>query len=192
MQMILDMIRHGVLCLTIFIRDIIGCKNKMPKDCPPGKILNPKTGRCVIEDGRTGKKVIAEAKKAAALAKKTPKKFVYKFSCPFAFYNNEDKQVKQTPSMLRKLKNDIAKEMKKLKGGLKEYIDDTDEVESIIVEAKTNSLIITVTASAECDEGLLGYEIEGQISDGWGESFEQAYTYNDANVRFDSMKMKKA
>lgn len=29
----------------------------MPKDCPPGKILNPETGRCVNVDGAIGRKL---------------------------------------------------------------------------------------------------------------------------------------
>ena len=41
------------------------------KDCPPGKILNPVTGRCVKEDGAIGSKLM-KAKKAAE--KEEPKK----------------------------------------------------------------------------------------------------------------------
>ena len=33
-----------------------------PKDCPPGKILNPKTNRCVKIDGKIGKQILAEKK----------------------------------------------------------------------------------------------------------------------------------
>ena len=32
---------------------------KMPlKKCPPGKIMNPDTGRCVDKTGQTGKKLV--------------------------------------------------------------------------------------------------------------------------------------
>jgi hypothetical protein len=33
----------------------------MQKDCPPGKIRNPKTGRCVNWDGKIGRNIIAKA-----------------------------------------------------------------------------------------------------------------------------------
>jgi hypothetical protein len=36
-------------------------------ECPPGKIKNPKTGRCVKEDGTAGKKIIQEALEDAGL-----------------------------------------------------------------------------------------------------------------------------
>lgn len=42
----------------------------MIKQCPPGKILNPKTGRCVNIDGKVGKQVLAEK---AATKKQTTK-----------------------------------------------------------------------------------------------------------------------
>ena len=31
---------------------------KQPKECPPDKILNPKTGRCVLRTGKIGKQII--------------------------------------------------------------------------------------------------------------------------------------
>jgi len=43
----------------------------MSKVCPPGKIINPATGRCVKIDGKIGKAVLAAA---AAKEKKSPKK----------------------------------------------------------------------------------------------------------------------
>ncbi len=43
-----------------------------PKECPPGKIVNPATGRCVKIDGTIGKKLAAAA--AAPEAKKPKKK----------------------------------------------------------------------------------------------------------------------
>ena len=32
-----------------------------PKECPPGKIMNPATGRCVKTDGKIGKNLAAAA-----------------------------------------------------------------------------------------------------------------------------------
>ena len=34
--------------------------NKPKKQCPPEKILNEKTNRCVKRDGKIGKKILAE------------------------------------------------------------------------------------------------------------------------------------
>jgi hypothetical protein len=31
------------------------------KVCPPGKVLNPATGNCVLRDGAIGKKILAAA-----------------------------------------------------------------------------------------------------------------------------------
>ena len=46
-----------------------------PKECPPGKIVNPATGRCVKVDGKIGKKLAAAAAAAPAPKKTvTPKK----------------------------------------------------------------------------------------------------------------------
>ena len=45
-------------------------KEKPGKECPPGKILNPKTRRCVKETGRAGKQVVKNGKKM--LANKNP------------------------------------------------------------------------------------------------------------------------
>ena len=52
----------------------------MPK-CPKGKVVNPKTGRCVKRDGALGKKILAArktAKKAKTPARKSVKKPVAK------------------------------------------------------------------------------------------------------------------
>ena len=49
-------------------------KKSMSSDCPPGKILNPATGRCVNEDGAIGKKILAESKDAKPTKKKLVKK----------------------------------------------------------------------------------------------------------------------
>ena len=51
----------------------------MSKQCPPGKILNPATNRCVKIDGKIGKAILAAAapavaKAAPATAKAAPKK----------------------------------------------------------------------------------------------------------------------
>jgi hypothetical protein len=54
----------------------------MAKNCPPGKILNPRTNRCVNADGKLGKQIAAAvkpkspAKSAAKSAKKSPTKSV--------------------------------------------------------------------------------------------------------------------
>jgi len=37
---------------------------RMQNECPPGKILNPKSGRCVKKDGKIGKELIMKAKKS--------------------------------------------------------------------------------------------------------------------------------
>jgi len=42
----------------------------MPK-CPEGKIVNPKTGRCVKKDGVIGKKILGVTKKAKTPVRKT-------------------------------------------------------------------------------------------------------------------------
>ena len=44
----------------------------MPK-CPKGKVVNPKTGRCVKRDGALGKKIVA-AKKSSKKAKTPSRK----------------------------------------------------------------------------------------------------------------------
>ena len=52
----------------------------MPK-CPKGKVVNPKTGRCVKRDGALGKKILAArktAKKAKTPARKVSRKSVKK------------------------------------------------------------------------------------------------------------------
>jgi hypothetical protein len=36
------------------------------KQCPPGKVFNPKTGRCVNEDGWAGKQIVGDLAAAAA------------------------------------------------------------------------------------------------------------------------------
>ena len=49
------------------------------KECPPGKILNPATKRCVKEDGAIGRKLRATVKKAKT---KTPVRKTSKKPCP--------------------------------------------------------------------------------------------------------------
>jgi hypothetical protein len=44
-----------------------------PKECPPDKILNPKTNRCVNRNGVLGKKLVAEAKAKVAKKSNSPK-----------------------------------------------------------------------------------------------------------------------
>jgi len=46
----------------------------MPKECPPGKVLNPKTNRCVSVDGKIGKALLKEsasAKKSSTSSSKS-------------------------------------------------------------------------------------------------------------------------
>lgn len=42
----------------------------MNKNCPPGKIINPKTNRCVLIDGKIGQKLLMEANVYSKDAKK--------------------------------------------------------------------------------------------------------------------------
>lgn len=54
-------------------------KNKKEKkECPSGKILNPKTGRCVLRTGRRGKKLLARQSVKKVVKKASVKKTVKK------------------------------------------------------------------------------------------------------------------
>ena len=49
-------------------------KSSKGAKCPPGKIINPKTGRCVKKDGKLGKELLKNSKKSSKGRKQTPKK----------------------------------------------------------------------------------------------------------------------
>jgi len=59
-------------------------KKKDKKECPSGKILNPKTGRCVLRTGRRGKKLLAKKSVKKVVKKASVKKTVKtgKKECP--------------------------------------------------------------------------------------------------------------
>lgn len=46
----------------------------MEKKCPPGKIYNPDSKRCVLKSGKIGKKLLAQAKKPSQIVKEASQK----------------------------------------------------------------------------------------------------------------------
>ena len=57
-------------------------KSSKGAKCPPGKIINPKTGRCVSKDGKIGKELLKNSKKSSKGRKQTPKKSSKGAKCP--------------------------------------------------------------------------------------------------------------
>jgi len=44
------------------------------RKCPQGKIINPKTGRCVKKDGRIGKQIVRKSHKSSRKSPKSMKR----------------------------------------------------------------------------------------------------------------------
>lgn len=156
----------------------------MPKECPPGKIRNPSTGRCIKKDGPTAKKLklySTPSDKKSNDVKHKKVIYKYKWVCPIKYVDSaEEKSCKITKTILTKLKAFVKKDMKEMNGGLKHHLDVTafglENVTSIIVEVKGDLtkpfLLITAVAKSELDEQQLDFletEIEGDMSDGWGD-----------------------